>query len=225
MKPMNGELYTIQDRRIQRQFFNTRGVLSTSDGATALIGDGAAFYRDGVTISTMGTKHKWSVINGRSFGGNDVWYWYDDVNRSIIRFGADGIVPVSTRAKFRTLLRSITELCRFNYTPADCFGIHGVWNEKLSEAVWVFRLARNYKGIWQQSVSVREGDVYSIQNQFYTESFEEIPVLYMCQTNLGLSILSPDVDTATWSRIEYGDESYMKFFSVVFSEAQNKFLS
>lgn len=225
MKAMNGELYTIQDRRIQRQFFNTRGVLSTSDGATALIGDGAAFYRDGVTISTMGSKHKWSVITGRSFGGNDVWYWYDDVNRSIVRFGADGIVPISTRAKIRTRLRSITDLARFNYTPADCFGIHGVWNEKLSEVVWVFRLARNYKGIWQQGVFVKEGDVYSIRNQFYDESFEEIPVLYMCQTNLGTSILSPDADTATWSRIEYGDEGYMKFFSVVFSEAQNRFIS
>jgi hypothetical protein len=235
MKAMNGELYTIQDRRIQRQFFNTRGVLSTSDGATALIGDGAAFYRDGVTISTLGTKHKWSVINGRSFGGNDTWYWYDDVNRTIVRFGADGVVPISTRAKFRTILRSITGLARFNYTPADCFGIHGVWNDKLSEAVWVFRLARNYKGIWDVNVDIKEGDVYSYKYRGagglsinYPDVFDEIPVLYRAkidhESSSLNSIVSVDSDLY-WSRIEYEDSQYMQFFSVVFSEAQNRFIS
>ena len=226
MKAMNGELYTIQDRRIQRQFFNTRGVLSTSDGATALIGDGAAFYRDGVTISTMGSKHKWSVVTGRSFGGNDVWYWYDDVNKAIVRFGADGIVPISTRAKIRTKLRSLTDLAKFNYTPADCFGIHGVWNEKLSEVVWVFRLARNYKGVWQRGMSIKQGDVYSMPNEYYSESIEEIPVLYQAIEDIDFSIIPPDNQlSAPFNRIDYGDDSYMKFFSIVFSEAQNRFIS
>jgi hypothetical protein len=233
MRAMNGELYTIQERRIQRQFFNTRGVLSTSDGATALIGDGAAFYRDGVTISTMGSKHKWSVINGRSFGGNDTWYWYDDVNRIIVRFGADGIVPISTRAKFRTILRSLTDLARFNFTPADCFGIHGVWNDKLSEAVWVFRLARNYKGIWVSGIDIKKGDVYSYRPQesvdqlFYPDIFDEIPILYMAtEDHVSDNVNSMVGESSSyWNQLPYGDPQYMQFFSVVFSEAQNRFIS
>ena len=226
MKPMNGELFTIQHRRVQRQFFNTRGVLSTSDGATALIGDGAAFYRDGSTVSSYGCMHKWSVVPGRSFGGNDVWYWYDAVNRAIIRFGADGIVPLSIRAKFRAKLRELTELAIYSYTPADCFGISGVWDEFLSEVVWTFRLAKGYKGVLRRGMKISAGDLYSLPGQFYDGVFEEIPVMYRALYDHVSSVGNDiDSDDPAWEVVEYGDERYMKFFALVFSEAQNRFIS
>jgi hypothetical protein len=226
MKPMNGELFTIQHRRVQRQFFNTRGVLSTSDGATALIGDGAAFYRDGSTVSSYGCMHKWSVVPGRSFGGNDVWYWYDAVNRAIIRFGADGIVPLSIRAKFRAKLRELTELAIYSYTPADCFGISGVWDEFLAEVVWTFRLAKGYKGVLRRGMKISAGDLYSLPSQFYDGVFEEIPVMYRALYD-HVSSVDNDIDSEdpAWEVVEYGDERYMKFFALVFSEAQNRFIS
>lgn len=226
MKPMNGELFTIQHRRVQRQFFNTRGVLSTADGATALIGDGAAFYRDGSTVSSYGCMHKWSVIQGRSFGGNDIWYWYDAVNRAIIRFGADGIVPLSIRSKFRAKLRELTELAIHSYTPADCFGISGVWDEFLSETVWTFRLARGYKGTLRNGIVVKEGDLYSVSDRFYSGVFEQIPLLYRAlYDHVSTPSNNIDSDDPAWEAIAYNDPRYMKFFGLVFSEAQNRFIS
>ena len=226
MKPMNGELFTIQHRRVQRQFFNTRGVLTTSDGATALIGDGAAFYRDGATVSSYGCMHKWSVVPGRSFGGNDVWYWYDAVNRAIIRFGADGIVPLSIRAKFRAKLRELTDLAIHSYTPADCFGISGVWDEFLSEVVWTFRLAKGYRGTLRNGMTIKAGDLYSLPGQFYPNVFEQIPMMYRALydhvSNPNNNIESDD---PAWEAIAYGDPAYMKFFALVFSESQNRFIS
>jgi hypothetical protein len=226
MKPMNGELFTIQHRRVQRQFFNTRGVLSTSDGATALIGDGAAFYRDGSTVSAYGCMHKWSVIQGRSFGGNDIWYWYDAVNRAIIRFGADGIVPLSIRAKFRAKLRELTELAIHSYTPADCFGISGIWDEALSEVVWSFRLAKGYKGILRRGMKIKVGDLYSSSGQFYDGVFEQIPMMYRALYD-HISSVNNDIDSEdpAWELVAYGDPRYMKFFALVFSEVQNRFIS
>jgi hypothetical protein len=226
MRPFNGELITLQERRAQRQFFNTRGVLTTSDGATALIGDGAAFYRDGSTLSSFGCRHKWSVVVGRSFGGNDVWYWYDDVNRVICRFGADGLVPISSRAKFRTEIRSLTELASDSFTPADVFGISGVWDEALSEVVWSFKLARGYRGHWTPGLNVKQGELYSVRGRNYLGVFEDVPVLYRAIFSHEASSLNgPDSDDPAWQEIPYGDPSYMKFFGLVFSESQNRFIS
>jgi len=223
---LNGELFTVQERGLQRQYFNTRGVLTTGDGLTALIGDGRAFSRPGVLISQLGSMHKQSVIIGRTQGGNQVLYYFDAVNRHIVRFGSDGTVPISKRAKVSSLIRNNTALAKWSLTPADCFGVHGVWDEVYQEAVWTFRLAKNYKGVWQVGLEIREGDVYSYPGLYYEESFEEIPVLYISQNNHlskpGTSMLE---DLDRWIRVDYGDESYMKFFSIVWSEKDDRFIS
>jgi hypothetical protein len=65
-KNVNGELFTLQPRKFQAQFFNASGTLQTesTEGLNVVIGDGAVLARDGRTLSSYGTEHKWSVIKG-----------------------------------------------------------------------------------------------------------------------------------------------------------------
>jgi hypothetical protein len=85
---INGELFTIQPRKYQLQYFNTRGTLQGSNsGVEVLIGDGSVLSRDGQTLSSYGTQHKWGVVKGASPGGKDVIYWFNQENGLFMRFG------------------------------------------------------------------------------------------------------------------------------------------
>ena len=65
------------------------------------MGDGATLERDGITLSSYGTEHKWSVVKGSSSGGKDVIYWFNQEKGLFMRFGADGTVVLSERHGMR----------------------------------------------------------------------------------------------------------------------------
>lgn len=134
----NGELITWQKLKLQSQFFNSRGVLQTS--ATAIVvGDGAVMSRDGITITNYGCSHKWSILIGRSIGGNDTAYWIDIISKRVFRLAADGTISISEINGMKSFFANNLRWVVGKDTPADGDGICGVWQDRFSQAIWTIR--------------------------------------------------------------------------------------
>ena len=180
-KNVNGELFTLQPRKLQAQYFHATGQLQTdvAEGMNIVIGDGAVLARDGQTLSSYGTQHKWSVIKGRSPGGKDVLYWFNQESKLIMRFGADGTVVLSDVKGLRSFLENDTRWTEGIYTPYVNQGIRAVWDDEYKEAIWTWRGYRAGRGIWQEGYTYNEYD--TVANLTFTNyPFEQIPDVYVC---------------------------------------------
>jgi hypothetical protein len=227
---INGELFTIQSRKYQLQYFNTRGTLQSSNsGVEVLIGDGSVLSRDGQTLSSYGTDHKWSVVKGSSQGGKDVIYWFNQENGLFMRFGADGTVVLSERHGIRSFAANDTRWTENQYTPALNYGIRSVWDDRFKEAIWTFIGVRASKGAWGTLPS----------NQLYSEgatvtgvtfdnySFDGIPDVYI---SLSLHFPIPQSEPGVgsdwetyWKLADKDDPEYYSVFTLAFNELSNGF--
>jgi hypothetical protein len=136
---INGELFTWQQRKLQRQYFNQRGELSVSDDSKIIVGSGAVMGRDGQTINIMGTSHKWSVIKGISPGGNDTVAWINTELKKVIKFGYDGTKAISEIEGMDSWFSNNLRFVDGEDTPADDLGIHGVFSPADNEFIWTIR--------------------------------------------------------------------------------------
>lgn len=235
MKNINGELFTLQPNKYQRQFFNTRGTLQLSDTSQIVLGDASVLSRPGVTLTSYGCSNKWSVILGKSQGGNDVLYWYDKIRSKFIRFGADGTIPLSDRAFVRTASADGLKWI-LDYDSASLnYGMHGTWNQKLGEAIWTIRAHRKPDAFWFQT-NTKKGQIpftYTVGNILYLKdeenfiNFEQTIVLYVViqdhSSDLGIK---PGV-TPGWEqyffRPSVDDQEYYSIRTISFSEFKNRF--
>jgi hypothetical protein len=227
MKNINGELFTLQPNKYQRQFFNTRGTLQLSDTSQIVLGDASVLSRPGVTITSYGCSNKWSVFLGRSQGGDDVIYWYDRTRKKFMRFGADGAVPISDRASVRTAALNDTKWVLDYDNPALNYGMHGVWNQRLGEAIWTIRAYRKPDFAWEEGLSLSVGDIVYLEDESNFLNFEQTIVLYVVtaahtstsQTKPGVSqgwedyFLRPSID----------DKEYYNINTISYSEFKNRF--
>ena len=244
-KNVNGELFTLQPRKFQAQFFNASGVLQTesSEGLNVVIGDGAVLSRDGRTLSSYGTEHKWSVIKGKSPGGKDVLYWYNQESKLIMRFGADGTVVLSDVHGLRSFLENDARWTQGKDTPYAGDGVRVVWDDEYKEAIWTWRGVRKVGG-WVSSgvervpigtppqpinqVEYLAGQVVSNPNA-PSDTFDNIPRLYRCTvTHSNTNNYEPGVGVSweqVWEQIPYEDEEYYTWFTLAFNEMTNGFSS
>jgi hypothetical protein len=239
MKNINGELFTLQPNKYQRQFFNTRGTLQLSDTSQIVLGDASVLSRPGVTITSYGCSNKWSVFLGRSQGGDDVIYWYDRIRKKFMRFGADGAVPISDRSFVRTAALNDTKWVLDFDSPALNYGMHGVWNQRLGEAIWTIRAHRKPDLAWvgvERNTQPEAGEnpiIYKVNEIVYLEdetnflNFEQTIVLYVViqehSSELGIK---PGV-TQGWEeyffRPSIDDKDYYNINTISYSEFKNRF--
>jgi hypothetical protein len=229
MKNVNGELFTIQVNKFQKQFFNSRGTLQVSDGSQVVLGDAGVFSRPGITVTSYGCTDKWSSFLGKSAGGDDILYWYDSINKKFIRFGADGAVPISDRANIRTLSNEGFKWVIDYQTPADNYGIHGVWNQRLNEAAWTCRAYRKPDVIWGPLVSITVGQIVITYDTTLSYGFEQFPILYICiKTSEFNSAPNPGVDLGWeeyYTQVAFDDIEYYSLRTIVWSEIKNRFIA
>jgi len=154
----NGQLLTWQQRSFQRQYFNDTGALVSADGSEVILGDGGALSRRGVTLSSIGTTHKWSIIKGVSKGGNDVIAWWNTEYGYVIRFGYDGVNPISYVHNINGFVDKNTKWVDLRHTPADDEGIRGVWNDERKEYIWTIRGFKTNKGRFNPRKYYAAGD-------------------------------------------------------------------
>jgi len=233
-KNVNGELFTLQPRKLQAQYFHATGQLQTdvAEGMNIVIGDGAVLARDGQSLSSYGTQHKWSVIKGRSPGGKDVLYWFNQESKLIMRFGADGTVVLSDVKGLRSFLENDTRWTEGMYTPYVNQGIRAVWDDEYKEAIWTWRGYRASRGIWQEEPNTyRAYNLYdTVANLTFTNyPFEQIPDVYVCiQTHDPSANTQPGVGINWeyfWVRVNKDDGGYYSNFTLAFNEMTNGFSS
>jgi hypothetical protein len=229
MKNVNGELFTLQPNKYQRQFFNTRGTLQLSDSSQIVLGDASVLSRPGVTITSFGCSDKWSVKKGRSQGGDDVLYWYDKIRKKFIRFGSDGAVPLSDRAQIRTLASNGFKWLLGNSTPALDYGIHGIWNQLLSEVTWTCRAYKKPDIKWSLGADIQQGEIVYLSDEINFINFEQTTVLYVAlQTHVATNETKPGqgVDWQLYfSRPSVDDQEYYSIRTISFSELKNRFIA
>ena len=233
MKNVNGELFTLQPNKYQRQFFNTRGTLQLSDATEIVLGDASVLSRPGVTLTSYGCSNKWSVLLGKSQGGNDILYWYDKTRKKFVRFGSDGTVPLSDRANTRTISADGLRWLLDYDTATLNYGMHGVWNSRLGEAIWTVRAYRKPDYAWfetdpnQQAVTFNVGDITYLEDETNFINFEQTIVLYVVTVQHSSALgIKPGV-TPGWEnyfdRPSVDDISYYSIRTISFSEYKNRF--
>jgi len=226
---INGELFTLQPRKFQLQFFNSRGTLQTTDGSIDIVvGESSVLNRDGKTLSSYGTDHKWSVIKGSSPGGKDVVYWFNQENGMFIRFGADGTVVLSDRGRIRAFSTNETKWTQNQYSPASNYGIRSVWDDRFKEAIWTFIGIRETHGDWSAGKKYNVGNIVtSSTNTNYP--LDNIPDVYVCLVAHNApegTPTEPGVGSdwqSYWRLVEKDDPEYYSVFTLAFNELTNGF--
>lgn len=226
---VNGELFTLQPRKYQLQYFNARGSLQTSSSSTeVLIGDGSVLARDGQTLSIYGTSHKWSVIKGVSKGGKDVLYWFNVENGVMMRFGNDGTGVISERG-MTSYFANYTKWLKDKNEHAYEQGVRAVWDDRRKEAIWTFTAWRNVSE-WQPStsflISTPIGTVVTNPNA-QSDSYEGFPMIFRCKVaHVNQPSNEPFVGIdwqQYWDKIDYNDSNYYSIFTICFNEITNGF--
>jgi len=226
---INGELFTLQNRKFQLQHFNSRGSLQAiPDSIDIVIGEGEVLARDGVTLSSYGTAHKWSVIKGASPGGKDVIYWFNHENGLFMRFGADGTVILSDRARMRSFSNNNTDWIANQYIPTKSYGIRGVWDDRFKEVIWTFIGIRETRGEWGLGNKYFVGDIV-VGNTTNNYPLDDIPDLYVCieahnATDIATEPGSGFAESGRkWTSVSKDDPEYYSVFTLAFNELSNGF--
>ncbi len=238
----NGELFTIQPRMVQRQYFNTRGTMNVG-GQTpteVLIGDGSVMSRDGQMVTTIGSFHKWSVIKGRSSQGNDTLYWINTELDKVMRMGYDGTVSIADIHGMQSFFANNLKWVIGKDTPADGQGICGVWDDRYMSTIWTIRGKRNIVP-YDSSHTYVANNIISYKPISGTaplySTFEQTGEFYVSIVSSNTGNTPPsfgDNPTVKWIMIPhtgsilvngttYNGSDYYNEFTIEFNEQKNKF--
>ena len=192
-----------------------------------LIGDGSVLSRDGQTLSSYGTHHKWSVVKGASPGGKDVIYWFNQENGLFMRFGADGTVVLSDRHGMRAFSANNTMWTDGQTTPSNFYGIRSVWDDRFKEAIWTFIGVRQTSGDWVIGRKYTPGEIV-IGNTTNNYPLDDIPDLYVCiadhNSNEGNEPGSGSTQSIeNWAAVTKDDKDFYTVFTLAFNELSNGF--
>jgi len=135
---LNNAFYTWQDYSFQRQYFRDASLLGGDSGSDIVVGSGSILGAPGVELTSIGCDKKWSIIKGNNQNGKETAYWYNDRLKKFVRIAGDGINVISDRG----LVSFITEngkYVRDEYKSLTGRGVHGVWNDRHSEAIFTFK--------------------------------------------------------------------------------------
>jgi hypothetical protein len=198
-------------------------MISNPDSQIVLGDGGQVLSRRGETLSTYGLRNKWSVIKGRSKGGNDVLYWYDATTRKIMRFAYDGVVPISVRANIDSFIWNNTGFIQMYDTPAHGEGVCGIWNEKYNEALFTFRAKKYGIEEYNEDNVYSDGDIVHY-NQY--DDFHQTGEFYI-RNNVPFAFVGPPTypfpGSPYWDIIPHNNNDYYNEFTIVFSEDKNGF--
>jgi hypothetical protein len=225
MKAINKELFTWQQRSFMRQYFNSRGTLSSSDNSSILIGDGSVLSRGGDELSVYGTNHKWSVVKGVSPGGKDTVYWINSEHKKLIRFGADGTVVMSDVKGMQSWFANNLKYAMNDVTPANNLGIHGVYDNRFQEALFTVRCAIDP----DNTIQLVNGDIMDVDKFYYNTEvdFNGFYTYYKPKSFFTLSSDKMPESGADWEqyfdKITTSDNRAYNVYTIVLNEYRNKF--
>ena len=219
----NGRLFTWQTLMFKRHYFNSDGMFVTEGGTEVVLGSGKALGRREVDISSYGCENKWSVIIGRSRGGNDTLYWINARYKKVIRFGADGTVAINDVHTQDFKFRDGITWAVLTDNPVLFKGIIGVWNHRYAEAFWHIIAQRTVQG----HGAFTPYDIGDAVNYIGGGYAGIIPLgeIYISKINgnLGNTPPAPGVSDVNWEWVPHTNTEYYSEFGIVFNEKNNSF--
>jgi len=135
---VDNNFYTWQPYSVQRQYFRDASLLGAQEGTDVVIGSGSILASRGQELTSTGMFKKWSFVKGKTPTGKETFYWYNDQLQKIVRFGQDGTRIISDKGMISYLTANGKFVSGETY-PLTGKGVHGVWNDKYSEAIFTFK--------------------------------------------------------------------------------------
>lgn len=135
---INNNFYTLQPYSVQRQYFRDASLLGAQQGTDIVVGSGSILASRGEEITSVGLFKKWSQTKGKNPTGKETFYWFNDQIQKIARFGQDGTHIISDKGMISYLTNNGKYVSNQDY-PLTGFGVHAVWNDKYSEAIFTFK--------------------------------------------------------------------------------------
>jgi hypothetical protein len=212
---LNNNLFTLQQRGFTYEYFNSRGQLISTDSGQILIGDGSVLSRVGTNMSRYGLRERGAVIIGESQSGKDTALWFSSEYGEVLRFGDDGIRSVSQRDMMRTFFKKYNKWVTNANTPADGYGINGVWDDMGKNYFMTFKAWKPYLP-WaaDANYSIGDGATFGTIDQ-------GVPQIWVALTN-NINV-PPSEGSRDWEKISVDNESYYNVFTFAYSEIKNGF--
>jgi hypothetical protein len=227
---VNGNLYTLQQRSVQRQYFSEAAVVNANNGTDIVIGSGSILSAPGVELTSIGCDKKWSVVKGRTANGKDNLYWYNDQLRKMVRLGGDGITVISDRG-LASFLQTKANWLRDKFQHISGEGVHGVWNDKYNELIYTF------KAINTSIIEYPDGGTYTtgqlVKNTKAIAPKQPNGLSYVYRAKSNFTVSSDDFEpgvgaswTTYWDQLSVATHpQYFTLFTLVFDELKNGFIS
>jgi hypothetical protein len=212
---VNNELFTVQARGYTREYFNSRGQLVSPDQGQILIGDGSVLSRVGNNLTMFGSSNAGSVVIGKSQSGKDVVMFISAQFGQVLRFGDDGLVSVSLRERMRTFFNNNLKWAQEAKTPADGFGICGVWDNNNKQFIYTVKAWRQVDN-WSVATTYNQGAI--VQKGYDNQGVAKLWVLTATSSRGDLPGSSP-----VWQLIPTTDNNYYNVYTFTWSELKNAF--
>lgn len=212
---VNNELFTVQARGYTREYFNSRGQLVSPDQGQILIGDGSVLSRVGNNLTMFGSSNAGSVVIGKSQSGKDVVMFISAQFGQVLRFGDDGLVSVSLRERMRTFFNNNLKWAQEAKTPADGFGICGVWDNNNKQFIYTVKAWRQVDN-WSVATTYNQGAI--VQKGYDNQGVAKLWVLTATSSRGDLPGSSP-----VWQLIPITDNNYYNVYTFTWSELKNAF--
>jgi hypothetical protein len=212
---VNNELFTVQERGYTREYFNSRGQLVSPDQGQILIGDGSVLSRVGNNLTMFGSSNAGSVVIGKSQSGKDVVMFISAQFGQVLRFGDDGLVSVSLRERMRTFFNNNLKWAQEAKTPADGFGICGIWDNNNKQFIYTVKAWRQVDN-WSVATTYNQGAI--VQKGYDNQGVAKLWVLTATSSRGDLPGSSP-----VWQLIPTTDNNYYNVYTFTWSELKNAF--
>lgn len=208
---LNNRLMTIQERGFTLEYFNNQGKLTSDDAGEVLIGDGSVLSRIGNKLSSFGTQHRGSVVIGSSQSGKDLLMYISADYGDILRFGDDGLRSVSLSKNMRLFFKNNLKWVKNAKTPADGFGITGVWDNRQKRFIYTVKA-------WKVSPFWNSRSLYQVGQTIEFGIIDQgIPQLWTAiQPNSG--IMPQGLGNGVWKRHDIRDSEVYNCYTFAWSE-------
>ena len=226
---IDNNFYTWQPFSFQRQYFRDATYSNASAGSDIVVGSGSILGARGQQISSIGLLGKWEFVKGKTNTGKDTAYWFNGQVKKMMRFGQDGVRVISDKGLI-SFLNNNTAWASEKYHPITGQGIHGIWNDKYSEAIFTFKGYNSNIPFWENPVSYNIGDyIYITPIGTYTHS-SGLPYFYKCKLAHTSAVGTKPETGASWqtywTKITPGEDAYATTcFTIAYDELKNGFVS
>jgi hypothetical protein len=226
---INNSFYTLQPFSFQRQYFRDASLIGADQGTDVVIGSGSILGAPGQELTSIGSEYKWSYIKGQTETGKESFYWYNNRLKKIMRFGMDGVRSISDRGVISLLQNNTNWLFNRKY-PLTGSGVHGVWNDKYSEAIFTFKAINPNINAWATSTSYPIGTYVFISPVSTYLHSSNLPFVYKSKV-LHTSGASTKPETGAswqtnWTKVTPGtDPEAHTALTLVYDELKNGFVA